>query len=139
EDKLIQYMKSGSFKSNVSITLEEPQPVTARLLGEEQFTRKGTLDFIDNEIDQSTGTLRVRAIFPNDDLLLMPGMFAKAKFSAAGQHRELLIPDKAIGSDQTQRYVLTVDDSSKVSRKLVEVGTLYNDLRIIEEGLSKTD
>lgn len=139
EDKLIRYMKGGSFKSEVSITPEGPQTVTARLLGEEEFAHEGALDFIDNEIDQSTGTLRVRAVFPNNDLLLTPGMFAKARFSATGQHRELLIPDKAIGSDQAQRYVLTVDDSSKVSRKFVKTGTLHNDLRIIEEGLSKTD
>lgn len=139
EDKLIRYMKSGSFKSDVSITPEEPQTVTSRLLGEERFVHEGTLDFIDNEIDQSTGTLQVRAVFPNNDLSLVPGMFAKARFSATGQHRELLIPDKAIGSDQAQRYVLTVDDSSKVSRKFVKTGSLYNNLRIIEEGLSKAD
>lgn len=139
EDKLIRYRKSGSFKSGESITRKEPQTVTAHLLGEESFTHEGTLDFIDNEIDQGTGTLRVRAIFPNKDLLLTPGMFAKARFSATGQHRELLIPDKAIGSDQAQRYVLTVDDSSMVSRKFVETGSLYNGLRIIEEGLSRTD
>ncbi|SHF91437.1 RND family efflux transporter, MFP subunit [Fodinibius roseus] len=139
EDKLIRYMKGGSFKGNVTTTRESFQTVKARLLGEEQFTYEGNLDFIDNEIDHSTGTLRVRAVFPNNDLLLTPGMFAKARFSATGRHRELLVPDKAIGSDQAQRYVLTVDDSSKVSRKFVKTGTLHNDLRIIEEGLSKKD
>lgn len=140
EDKLIRYMKSGSFKGNVSTTRESFQTVKARLLGEEQFAYEGNLDFIDNEIDESTGTLRVRAVFPNNELLLTPGMFAKARFSATGRQRELLIPDKAIASDQTQRYVLVVDDSSKVSRKFVKTGSLHNeDLRIIEEGLSSTD
>ena len=139
EDQLIRYKKSGSFKGNVLTTRESFQTVKARLLGEEEFTYEGSLDFFDNEIDESTGTLRVRALFSNDELLLTPGMFARARFSATGRHRELLIPDKAIGSDQAQRFVFVVDDSSKVSRKFVKTGNLYNDLRIIEEGLSRTD
>lgn len=139
EDKLIKYQKSGSFNDNISTIRDGAQTVKAKLLDEEKFTHEGKLDFIDNEIDQSTGTLLARAIFPNKDLLLTPGMFAKAKFSATGQHRELLIPDKAIGSDQSQRYVLTVNDSSQVSRKFVKTGDLHNNLRIIEDGLSRSD
>ncbi|MDR8390594.1 efflux RND transporter periplasmic adaptor subunit [Aliifodinibius sp. S!AR15-10] len=137
ESKLISYLKNGSFRSG--IREGAPQTVAARLLGEDDFDHKGRLDFVDNEINQSTGTMLVRAVFPNEDLLLTPGMFAKAKFSATGRHRELLVPDKAIGSDQSQRYVLVVDDSSQVGRKFVETGKLHNDLRIIEGGLSKTD
>lgn len=137
ESELITYLKNGSFESE--IRGDEPQTVTARLLGEEAFTHTGRLDFIDNEINQSTGTMRVRAVFQNDDFLLTPGMFARVKFSAIGEQRELLVPDKAIGSDQSMRYVLVVDDSSKVARKFVETGNLHNDLRIIEEGLSRTD
>lgn len=139
ENKLISYMKNRSFKNNVVAIQDSGQRIQAKLLGEEQFTQQGKIDFIDNEIDQSTGTLLVRAVFPNDSLLLTPGMFAKARFSATGQHRELLIPDKAIASDQSQRYVLTVDDSSRVSRKVVETGSLHNNLRIIERGLTKAD
>lgn len=139
ESKLISYLKDQSFRGEVSTIRDNRQKVQAKLLGEEQFTHQGILDFIDNEIDQSTGTLLVRAVFQNHSLLLTPGMFAKARFSATGQHRELLIPDKAIASDQSQRYVLTVDDSSKVSRKVVETGTLHNNLRIIEQGLTKAD
>lgn len=137
ESQLITYLKNGSFRSGNQE--DDSQAVTARLLDEEQFTHMGRLDFIDNEINQSTGTMRVRAVFPNSDFLLTPGMFARVKFSAIGKHRELLIPDKAIGSDQSKRYVLVVDDSSKVARKFVETGNLHNDLRIIEEGLSRTD
>lgn len=137
ESELITYLKNGSFDSE--IRGDEQQAVTARLLGEEAFTHTGRLDFIDNEINQSTGTMLVRAIFQNNDFLLTPGMFARVKFSASGKHRELLIPDKAIASDQSKRYVLVVDDSSKVARKFVETGNLHNDLRIIEGGLSTTD
>ncbi|MCW9705549.1 efflux RND transporter periplasmic adaptor subunit [Fodinibius salsisoli] len=139
ENKLISYMKNQSFKSNLATIQDSGQWMQAKLLGEEQFTHQGKIDFIDNEIDQSTGTLLVRAIFPNDSLQLTPGMFAKARFSATGRHRELLVPDKAIASDQSQRFVLTVDDSSKVSRKVVETGSLHNNLRIIERGLTKAD
>lgn len=139
ENKLISYLKNQSFRGDVSTIQDSGQQVQAKLLGDKQFTHQGTLDFVDNEIDQSTGTMLVRAVFQNDKLLLTPGMFAKARFSATGQHRELLIPDKVIASNQSQRFVLTVDDSSKVSRKVVETGTLHNNLRIIEQGLTKAD
>lgn len=139
EDKLIRYLKADSLRNNISAIQEGSLTVQAKLLDEEEFLHEGKLDFIDNEIDQSTGTLRVRAVFPNENLLLTPGMFGRARFSATGQHRELLIPDKAIASDQSQRYVLIVDDSSTVTRKFVKTGPLHNQLRIIEDGLARTD
>ena len=139
ENKLISYLRNDSFRGSVSATADDRYTIMAKLLGEEGFAHKGKLDFIDNELDQSTGTLLVRAVFPNSSLLLTPGMFARAKFSATGRHRELLIPDRAIGSDQANRYVLVVDDSSRVSRKFVETGALHNNMRIIEAGLNKTD
>lgn len=139
EQKLIRYLDRRKNQSGATVIRDGGQTVMAKLLGQEQFTHRGKLDFIDNEIDPSTGTLLVRAVFPNDELRLMPGMFAKAQFSVSGRHRELLIPDRAIASDQSLRYVLTVDDSSKVRRKVVRTGPLHQDLRIIEEGLSSTD
>lgn len=139
EDKLIKYQKENSLRGDGSAIGNGNRTVMAKLLGEKEFLHNGNLDFIDNEIDQSTGTMLVRAVFTNKDLLFTPGMFAKAKFSGSGEHRELLIPDEAIGSDQANRYLLVVDDSSKVSRKFIKTGTLHNNMRIIEEGLSKTD
>lgn len=139
EDKLIRYLKADSMDGNVLAIQNRKPTVQTKLLGEETFTHEGKLDFIDNEIDQSTGTLLVRAVFSNENLLLTPGMFGRARFSTTGQHRELLIPDKAIASDQSQRYVLTVGDSSTVTRKFVKTGALYNNMRIIEAGLSRTD
>lgn len=140
EDKMIRYLRDDSFRENLSTIRNGNQKVMAKLLGEEEFTHEGILDFIDNEIHQSTGTLLVRAEFPNKDFLLTPGMFGRVKFSATGEHRELLIPDEAIGSSQNQRYVLVVDDSSKVTQKFVQTGPLHNgDLRIIENGLDTTD
>ncbi|HLR25956.1 MAG TPA: efflux RND transporter periplasmic adaptor subunit [Fodinibius sp.] len=139
EGQLIKYLQSDTASGGVSTIQDKKIEVEAKLLGEEEFAYRGSLNFIDNEIDRSTGTMTVRAVFNNDKMLLTPGMFAKAKFSVTGRHRELLIPDRAIGSDQAQRYVLTVGDSSKVSRKFVQTGTLHNDLRIIEDGLSSSD
>lgn len=139
EDKLIKYQKESSLRGDGSAIGNGNRTVMAKLLGEKEFFHNGELDFIDNEIDQSTGTILVRAVFANKDLLFTPGMFAKARFSGAGQHREILIPDEVIGSDQANRYVLVVDDSSKVSRKFIKIGALHNNMRIIEEGLSKTD
>src|SRR5699024_1065436 len=120
EGRLIKYLQSDTTAGGVSTILDETLNVNARLLGEQKFTHAGQLDFVDNIIDQSTGTLTVCAIFNNDDLLLTPGMFATVRFAPTGQHRELLVPARVIGSDQSRRYVLVVDDSSRVSRKFVE-------------------
>lgn len=139
EAKLLKYQKENSLRGDRSSIGNGNRTVMAKLLGEKEFLHNGELDFIDNEIDQSTGTILVRAVFTNKDLLFTPGMFAKAKFSGAGQHREILIPDEAIGSDQANRYVLVVDDSSKVNRKFIKTGALHNNMRIVEEGLNKTD
>ena len=140
EELLIRYLRNDSFRNDGPDIGNGDRMVLAKLLGEEDFVYEGKLDFIDNEIDQSTGTLQVRAEFPNEELILTPGMFARARFSATGPQPELLIPDEAIGSDQAQRYVLVVDDSSRVDRKFVQTGPLVNnDLRIIEAGLDRTD
>lgn len=139
EGRLIKYLQSDTASGGVSTILDEAITVEAKLLGEEKFMHPGRLDFIDNMIDQGTGTLLVRAVFDNDNLLLTPGMFASVRFSATGRHRELLIPAETIASDQSKRYVLVVDDSSTVSRKFVETGPLHENFRIIKSGLSATD
>lgn len=139
EGRLIKYLQSDTSSGGITNILDKKLKVEARLLGEDTFTHQGRLDFVDNVIDQSTGTLKVRAIFNNDNMLLTPGMFATVRFAPTGRHRELLIPAKTIASDQAKRYVLVVSDSNTVKRKFVKTGPLHHNLRIIESGLSPKD
>lgn len=139
EGRLIKYLESDTSSGGITNILDKKLKVEAQLLGEEKFVHAGQLDFVDNVIDQSTGTLKVRAIFNNDNMLLTPGMFATVRFAPTGRHRELLIPAKTIASDQAKRYVLVVSDSNTVKRKFVKTGSLHQNLRIIESGLSPDD
>lgn len=139
EGRLIKYLQSDTSSGGITNILDEQLKVEAQLQGENAFSHAGRLDFVDNIINQSTGTLKVRAIFNNDDKLLTPGMFATVRFAPAGPHRELLIPAKTIASDQAKRFVLVVNDSNTVQRKFVQTGALHQNMRIIESGLAPND
>lgn len=117
----------------------EEIPIFVKTAQDTVFVHQGQFNFVDNEIDQSTGTLLGRATFDNKELRLTPGMFGVARFAENNSLPQLLIPDEAIGSDQSNKFVLVVDDSNKVQRKLVDIGFLYNNLRVIHRGLSDTD
>ena len=97
------------------------------------------MDFVDNQIDLATGTLRARAIVENPDYLLVPGMFADVKLLGEGPYQALLIPDAAISVDQTIQFVYVVDDSNTVERRQVKTGNMFEGLRVIRDGLDKED
>ena len=113
--------------------------VTLKLIDEPEFTHKGQIDFIDNVIDRSTGTMRVRATFPNGDDLFTPGMFARIKIPASKTYTALLVPDEAIASEQVRKLVMTVNADNVVVPKYVELGTGLNGLRVIRKGLGPDD
>lgn len=114
--------------------------VLAKLLNEEKFAHEGNMDFIDNEVDLSTGTFQGRAIFSNTDHTIEPGMFGTVKVEHAGQHQAILIPDALIATDQSMKVVFVLADSNKVQAKPVQLGTLYtSELRIVRSGLSPDD
>ena len=117
----------------------KPNPVYLRLADEKEYMHKGHMDFVDNRIDMSTGTMRARAIVENPDQLLVPGMFADVKLLGEGPHEAILIPDSVITMDQTIRFVYVVDENNVVSRKQIEPGRLYQHLREIKSGLDSTD
>lgn len=103
------------------------------------FPHQGYVDFVDNRMNQETGTIRGRAILPNDDLALTPGLFARIRLPGSERYEAILIPDKAIGSDQAEKFVLTLNDEQKVVRKVVTLGPMSHGLRIIRSGLSVRD
>ncbi len=109
-------------------------------LGDEnRFIRTGTLDFVDNTLDRSSGTIHVRATVPNGDLFLVPGEFARIRVAVAPPAPTLLVPDAAVMLDQSQHMVMTVSADGTVVPNPVETGDLRGGLRVIQAGLDKGD
>jgi RND family efflux transporter MFP subunit len=111
-------------------------PVEVSLPDERGFPHKGKLDFLDNRLDQGTGTLRARAVLPNKDGLFSPGLFARVRVTGTASYAALLLPDEAIGTDQTNKYVLVVGADGTVERRNVRLGPLVDGLRVVREGLA---
>ena len=116
-----------------------PNPVEARLIDETEWVHKGVMTFVDNEIDRNTDTMRGRATFPNPDMLLLPGMFARARLYGAGEHDVVMIPDTAIVADQAQKLALVVGPNNVIEPRVLTLGPLVDGLRVVRTGLSKDD
>jgi len=116
-----------------------PNPVLLQLADESDFPHRGHMDFVDNQLDPGTGTMQGRAIFPNPDLKLTPGLFARVRLLGSGRYRALLLPDSAILTDQSERYVLVLSPAKVVERRSVEVGRLVEGFRVIDKGVTAAD
>ena len=116
-----------------------PNPVLLALTDEQGFPHRGQMDFVDNQLDPRTGTMRGRAVFANPDLALTPGLFARVRLLGSGRHQALLLPDEAIGTDQSDRFVLVVDGQGRVESRIVEPGPLIEGLRVVRSGLAPED
>jgi RND family efflux transporter MFP subunit len=104
------------------------------------YPHKGLFDYADPTVDQSTGTYRFRAVFPNDDGMLVPGLYVKLRARIFDPAEAMLVPDRAIGSDQIGRFVLVVSKDDTVEQRPVTVGDLQEDgMRVITKGLSRED
>jgi multidrug efflux system membrane fusion protein len=120
-------------------------PVYMALEGEEGYPHKGTFDFANNVVNPSTGTIAVRALFPNPlppngRRLISPGMFVRIRMPIGQPHPALLVVDRAVGSDQGLRFVYVVNSEHKVEYRRVTTGPLQDDgLRVIEAGLKPED
>ncbi len=128
-------IREGKIKSPRDAAYE----VQFSLADEDDYSRKGMIDFLDNHISPTTGTLRLRATVENDDLLLSPGMFIRLHVPIGKPHPALLIPEEALGSDQGQRYVYVLNDKDEVVYRRVRIGLLKEGRRVIEEGVTETD
>lgn len=125
------------------VTAASKQQVVMQKVGQQNFAHQGYINFIDNRINASTGTLRVRAIFEgkheqvNDPL--RAGSFARIKLAANAITEQVIVPERAIGTDLKNRFVLTLDKNNVLAYKLVEIGERYGKLRAITAGLSEGD
>jgi multidrug efflux system membrane fusion protein len=118
---------------------ENPNPVQVTLTGETKPSHDGKVNFLDNRLDVSTGTLRVRAVVPNKDLSILPGQFGRVRLIASAPYEALLLPDTAIATDQSRKIVFVVKDDNTVEAKPVTLGPLDEGLRVIREGLKAED
>jgi RND family efflux transporter MFP subunit len=113
--------------------------VALKLIDEPDFAHTGRMDFVDNAIDRSSGTIRGRAVFANSKGLFTPGMFGRVRVPGSPPYTALLIPDAAINTEQSRKYVLVVDDGSVARLKYVVPGQLDDGMRVIREGLTASD
>jgi RND family efflux transporter MFP subunit len=118
---------------------ETPNPVQVTLTGETKPSHDGTINFLDNRLDVSTGTLRSRAVIPNKDLSILPGQFGRVRLIGSAPYEALLIPDTAIATDQSRKIVFVVKADDTVEARPVMLGPLDEGLRVIREGLKAED
>lgn len=114
-------------------------PCLMRLENETGFPRRGMIDFVDNQVDVSTGTVQMRCVFANPTALLMPGLTVVARVPASARYRALLIPDQAVNTDQNEQYLLVVGAANIVERRAVKLGALFGDLCAITQGLKANE
>ncbi len=134
----LRYVRLSRQGKRVS-SRERANPVYVRLMDEQEWLRRGQMNYVGNELDPNSGTIRGRAIFENDDLLLTPGIFGRLRLIGSGAYEAMLLPDRAVLSDQSRKIVLTVDDEGTVTPAVVELGPIHRGLRIIRSGIEPDD
>jgi multidrug efflux system membrane fusion protein len=110
-------------------------PVELQLADEEGFPHRGYIESFDNRLDPNTGSILLRAVFPNTDERIVPGLFARIRVPLSARHPALLVEERAIGTDQGQKYVMSLSSSNTVEYRAVKLGPDVNGKRIIREGL----
>lgn len=118
---------------------ENKNPVRVGLSGEAGYPHEGAVDFTDNQVDPTTGTIRARAVVANPDRMFTPGMFARVQLEGSGDFKAMLIDDKAVLTDQDRKYVYVLGAKSEAVRKDVVLGRMIDGLRVVQSGLAPTD
>ena len=131
EAVLLKYLREGGANQGA--------PVRIALQDESNFSRTGRLDFSDNAVDKGSGVIRLRAIVPNADGFLRPGLFGRAQVAGNAAYDAMLVPDAAISADGVRRVVMVVAQDGTVTPKPVVTGPLVQGLRVIRSGLAPTD
>jgi RND family efflux transporter MFP subunit len=135
DENTVQRIQQLIVAGKIKATNETTMAVELALPGETGYPHKGLINFVDNQIDANTGTLRVRGEFPNPDRLMTAGNYCKVRVALGAPHSALMVPERALQSDQGQKYLLVVDKDNLVQRQPVEVGQLVDGLRVIADGL----
>jgi RND family efflux transporter MFP subunit len=114
-------------------------PVFLGLADEEGFPQRGMINFTDNRVDPDTGTWRLRGLFANPDQTLSPGLFVRMHLPIGKAYEAILVSEQALGTDQGQKFVYVIDEAGKADYRRVQVGRLHDGLRVISNGLTRTE
>ena len=139
ERALVQYQQAARKRAGGSERIanvkEAKIPVQLGLAGESGFPHEGVVDFANNQVNSQTGTIQVRGVFANANRIFTPGLFARVRVPTGDKYQAVMVPERAIGTDQGQKYLLTVNDKNVVEYRAVTLGRLHDSLRVIQEGV----
>jgi RND family efflux transporter MFP subunit len=133
--KVRQLIRDGKLKS----ARDSDVPVFLGLDNDEGYPYAGTINFVDNRVDQGTGTLKIRAVFPNENEALSPGLHAKIRMPLGKPYKALAVPERAIGTRQGMKYVFVVNNKNVVVERPVTLGLLQDRMRVITKGVEPGD
>ena len=125
-------MREGKLKT-------EKLPAAVGLVDENGFPHRGVVDFMDNCVDPKTASLRLRAVLPNKEKLLTPGLFARVRLLLGDPHKVLLVPEQAVMVDQEVRFVYIVNEKNMIEKRPVVLGQTHDSLQAVKEGLKAED
>lgn len=131
------YLKYAALTKSGAV--DEAAPVYLGLTNEEGHPHQGRMDFLDNQVNPGTGTLRARAVFDNRDGTFTPGLYARLKMVGSAGYVASLVDDAAIGTDLGKKFVLVLEAGNKVAYRSVEIGPKQNGLRVVRQGLAPGD
>ena len=138
ESIYLKYERANQAGTRIS-SRRMANPVLIRLQDETSYRWQGHMDFVDNQLDTQSGTIRGRAVVPNPNYFLTPGLFGHLRLLGSGSYATLLVPDAAVVTDQTRQVVYVVNPQGLVSERLVTTGTLVGEMRVIRQGLTPED
>ncbi|MEQ9071424.1 MAG: efflux RND transporter periplasmic adaptor subunit, partial [Gimesia chilikensis] len=133
EQEVLKYTRLAQNGKRASSRVAK-NPVFLGLVDEKGFPHQGHMDFVDNRFDVDTASMRARSIFPNQNGTLLPGMFARIRIPGSAAYKAILIPDSAVGTDQSSQFVYVVVDG-KVEQHVIQPGPIVDGLRVVREGL----
>lgn len=139
EQSYLKYLRLSEDGKRADTRDTTANPVYMALADDSNYQHTGNIDFVDNSVNQQTGTIRIRASFANSDNKLLPGLFARIKLVGSDSYQGILIDEKAIGTDLNNKYVLLVNAENQLEYRAVKLGEKVNGLRIVREGLTATD
>lgn len=139
EQSYLKYLQLSEAGKRADTRDATANPVFMALANDSDYQHMGNIDFVDNSVNQQTGTIRIRATFANHDNSLLPGLYARIKLVGSDSYQGILIDEKAIGTDLNNKYVLLVNAENQLEYRAVKLGEKVNGLRIVREGLSAND
>lgn len=138
EDSLLKFNAVAS-KQKLDTDSKGRIPVELQLGDEDDFSHHGYIESFDNQLNPNTGTILLRAVFPNDDGRIVPGLFARIRVPLSARHPALMISERAVSTDQAQKYVLALTPTNTVAYAAVVLGPTIGDMRVIRSGLKNGD